>query len=378
MKELSLYIHIPFCTSKCYYCDFASFVSRDRTIDEYIDALLVELSIYKEKIRDYEIKTIFIGGGTPSSIDPKHIVRILNYIRENYRVENLTEVSIEVNPGSLDREKLELYIESGINRISLGAQSLNDNLLKSIGRIHNREDLYRSIELIRQSGIENINVDLMFGLPDQSLEDVMETLEQIIKLEIKHISYYGLILEEGTKLYDLYDKGKIDLPHEEEERAMYHSIIDLLKKHDYNHYELSNFARAGYECQHNLVYWDIKPYLGIGLNSHSNLWNKRFSNLVEIDKYIKELKEGILPIVEVEKIDKDTEMDEFCILGLRKIKGIDKAVFKERFGRDIESIYGRQIKKHVDGALIEDGENYIRLTKKGLDLSNLVEVDFLR
>ena len=378
MKELSLYIHIPFCTSKCYYCDFASFVSRDRTIDEYIDALLIELSIYKEKIKDYRIKTIFIGGGTPSSIDPKHIGRILDYIRENYRVEDLTEVSIEANPGSLDREKLEIYLESGINRISLGAQSLKDDLLKSIGRTHNREDLYRSIELIREVGIENINVDLMFGLPGQSLEDVVETLEEIIQLKIKHISYYGLILEEGTKLYDLYHRGKINLPLEEEERAMYHRIIDILKEHGYKHYELSNFAKDGYECQHNIVYWDIKPYLGIGLNSHSNLWNKRFSNLVEMDKYIKELKEGILPIVGVEKIDRDTEMDEFCILGLRKIKGIDKTAFKERFGRDINSIYGEQIKKHLKGALIEEGEDYVRLTKKGLDLSNLVEVDFLR
>lgn len=378
MKDLSLYIHIPFCVSKCYYCDFVSFTNSDKKIDEYIDALMIELKLYKERLMDYKIKTIFIGGGTPSIINPYQIEKVLQYINENYNVDSLDEVSIEANPGTLSREKLKIYAHSGINRISLGVQSLNDDILKSIGRIHTSKDFYKSINLIREVGIKNINADLIFGLPNQSLQDSLDSLKKIIQLDLNHISYYGLILEEGTKLHDSFDRQEITLPSETEERDMYHNIVEVLKKSGYNHYEISNFSLPGDECKHNLVYWDVKPYLGIGLNSHSNMKKKRFFNTSKIDEYIFNLNKGRLPIVEEEIIDKKREMEEFCILGLRKLMGINKDEFKNRFSIDINDVYGCEIKKHIKNGLIKNNKDSIYLTRRGLDLSNIVEVDFLK
>lgn len=377
MKDISLYIHIPFCKSKCYYCDFVSFCEEDEKIDKYIDALLTELKLYREKLSNYRIKTIFIGGGTPSSIDENYIKRILDYINKNYKTKNLVEVSIEANPGTFNPKKMETYRDAGINRVSLGVQTLDDDILKSIGRIHDRKDFYKSLECAREMGIRNINADLIFGLPGQNLNHVMDSLSEMLELKIPHISYYGLILEKDTLLYDLYQKNKVSFPTEAEEREMYHNIVRFLKENGYKHYEISNFALEGYECKHNLAYWNIDPYLGVGLNSHSNIDHKRFSNTVNIDDYIKSLDEGKLPVVCEDYIDQKTEMEEFCILGLRKIDGIDKEEFKRRFNTNIEDIYKVQIKKHIKGGLIRNTKKYISLTKRGLDLSNLVEVDFL-
>ena len=377
MKDLSLYIHIPFCMSKCSYCDFLSFANKDGKIEDYINALITELKLYKERLSDYQIKTIFIGGGTPSNIDAVYIKKILKYINENYNVKNLEEVSIETNPGTLNKEKIKTYIESGINRVSMGVQSLNNDILKSIGRIHSDKDFYESFKLLREMGIGNINVDLMFGLPNQNMDDIIYSLDKMTDLGVEHISYYGLILEEGTPLYNLYEKGHIVLPTEEKERAMYHKIIRILKNKGYNHYEISNFSLSGYECCHNLTYWNINPYLGIGLNSHSNMDGLRFSNTIDLEEYIELLTKEKLPIINQEYIDEDTEIEEFCIMALRKIEGIDKSEFKRRFNREIEDMYSREIDKHVKNGLIKNNDN-ISLTSKGLDLSNLVEVDFLK
>lgn len=378
MKEISLYIHIPFCVSKCYYCDFSSFSNINHMIEPYISSLIIELSLYKERIREYNIKTIFIGGGTPSCIDPKHINRIMDYIYKNFNTSHLTEVTIEVNPGTLDKEKVELYKESGINRVSMGAQTLNNDLLLSIGRSHKVDDFYKSFDLLRQANIDNINVDLMFGLPSQKLGHVIDSLKKIIDLKVEHISYYGLILEEETYLNKLFNENKIFLPNEDDERLMYHKAREYLIQNGYNHYEISNYSLQNYECKHNLVYWDVKAYLGIGLSSHSNIQGKRFWNTGNISKYIESLKKEKLPLEGEEIISKDNEMDEFCILGLRKIIGIDKKEFKNRFEIEIEKIYKDIIKKHVNNGLIINGLEYINLTEKGLDLSNQVEVDFLR
>jgi len=378
MKEISLYIHIPFCVSKCYYCDFSSFSNINHKIDLYINSLIVELSLYKEKIKEYNIKTIFIGGGTPSCIEPRYINRIMDYIYKNFNLDSLVETTMEANPGTLSKEKINIYKQSKINRISMGAQTLNDDLLSTIGRSHKVEDFYQSFNLLRQANINNINVDLMFGLPDQRLDDVMESLKKVIELGVEHISYYGLILEEGTYLTKLYNENKISLPDEDEERLMYHRATEYLIKSGYNHYEISNYSLPNYECKHNLVYWDVNPYIGIGLSSHSNFENKRFWNTSDINIYIEDLNKGKLPIEGEEIISKDTEIDEFCILGLRKIIGIDKKRFENRFGVKIETIYKDIINKHVGNGLIYNEMKYIKLTKKGLDLSNLVEVDFLR
>ncbi|WP_406242272.1 radical SAM family heme chaperone HemW [Tissierella carlieri] len=377
MKELSLYIHIPFCISKCYYCDFSSFVNINHKIDDYIDSLIHELSLYKERISEYNIKTIFIGGGTPSCINPKYINRILEFIYKNFRTTGLVEVTIEANPGTLDREKVRIYKKSGINRVSIGVQTLDDKLLESIGRVHKAKDFYRNYEILREENINNINVDLIFGLPNQTIDNVIDSLKKVIELGVEHISYYGLILEEGTRLYKSYIEGKILLPDEDMERLMYHKATEYLIEHGYDHYEISNYALPSYECKHNLVYWDVKPYLGIGLSSHSNMEGKRFSNTSDINIYIENLKKKILPIEDEEIIDKNTEIEEFCILGLRKISGIDKTQFKNRFSIEIEELYKDIINKHIKNGLILNDDNCIRLTKRGLDLSNLVEIDFL-
>ncbi|WMM23515.1 radical SAM family heme chaperone HemW [Tissierella sp. MB52-C2] len=378
MKEISLYIHIPFCISKCYYCDFTSFAYENDKIHDYINSVLIELELYREKLKNYTIKTIFIGGGTPSSIDGKYIYEILKFIYKNFNTTGLMETTIEVNPGTLSKEKVRLYKESGINRVSMGVQTLDNNLLKSIGRIHKAEDFYKSYKLLEEVGIENINVDLIFGLPNQTIENVIDSLYKVVQVGVKHISYYGLILEENTKLYDLYNEGKLTLPDEDTEREMYHKITEYLINHGYNHYEISNYCLPGYECKHNLVYWDVNSYLGLGLNSHSYMESKRFFNTSNINNYIKKLNEKVLPIYGEEIIDQETEIEEFCILGLRKIKGIDKLEFERRFKRKIENLYGDIISKHVDNNLIVNEKDYIKLTKKGLDLSNLVEIDFLK
>lgn len=285
---------------------------------------------------------------------------------------------MEANPGTINKEKVKIYKESGINRVSMGVQTLDDSLLKSIGRIHSTRDFYKSYEILREGNIKNINVDLIFGLPNQNINHVINSLKTIIELGLEHISYYGLILEEGTKFHRLYDEGKISLPDEDTERLMYHEATEYLTSHGYKHYEISNYALPTYECKHNLIYWDVKPYLGVGLSSHSNIDQKRFFNTSNINIYIENINMNKLPIEDEEIIDRDTEIVEFCILGIRKINGIDKKEFKSRFGIEIENIYGDIINKHVNNGLILNNNNYISLTKKGLDLSNLVEVDFLK
>lgn len=376
MKALSLYIHIPFCVSKCYYCDFLSFDNMEDKIETYIDSLIIELDLYKKRLNDYCIKTIFIGGGTPTSIDPKYISRVLKFIYNNFNVGDSIEITIEGNPGTLNREKVQIYKKAGINRFSLGLQSLNDSLLKSIGRTHSSEDFYKSYNLLRDMGVENINVDLMFGLPNQSVMDVVNTLNKVVEMGVEHISYYGLILEEGTHLYNLYNKYKISLPNEDEEREMYHIGCKILKERGYTHYEISNFALPNYECKQNLVYWDLMAYIGIGLSSHSCFKGKRFWNTRDMSLYIEKLSKKGFPIDGEEIIDQRTEISEFCILRIRKIKGIDKVEFKKRFGIEIENLYGDIINKHKANGLIKEHDNFIKLTDKGLDLSNLVEVDF--
>lgn len=346
-------------------------------VEDYINSLIIELDLYKEKIKDYRIKTIFIGGGTPSSIDAKYIYRVLEFISKTFNTTILTEVTIEANPGTVDKEKAKIYKKSGINRVSMGVQTLNNDLLKLIGRVHNEDDFYRSYEILREIDIKNINVDLIFGLPNQALEDVMDSLQKVVELKVEHISYYGLILEEGTRLYKLNNENKLSLPDEDTERLMYHKATEKLASEGYNHYEISNYAIPGFESKHNLIYWELKPYLGVGLSSHSNLNGKRFWNTSSINSYIEKLRERNLPIDGEEVIDRETEIEEFCILGLRKIAGIDKNQFRNRFGMEIETKYQDIINKHIKNGLIISDKDSIRLTKRGLDLSNLVEVDFI-
>lgn len=377
LKELGIYIHIPFCSSKCYYCDFVSFSGLDKRVDEYIYYLLLEMDIYKELLKEYTVKTIFIGGGTPSYINESYIERILKHIYENFNVEGVQEITIEANPGTLNREKLILYKEMGINRISMGVQTLNEKLLKDIGRRHTVLDFYKNYEMMRKIGFENINVDLMFGLPNQTLDDCMETINKVIDLDVEHISYYSLIIEEKTLMNKWFKEGKILLPEEEEEREMYHMGKQLLESKGYKHYEISNFAKLGFECKHNLIYWQIKPYIGFGIASHSNIKNTRFWNYDNFKDYINALKVGKAPISGNEYIDRRMEIAEYLIMGLRLIDGVNKDDFRNRFNQDVEEIYSDVLSKYVkENLLVVDSDN-IRFTERGLDLSNIVYVDLL-
>ncbi len=377
MKDLGLYIHIPFCQKKCYYCDFTSFPDKTDEISKYIDYVIKELSLYKEEIgNDYIISNIFIGGGTPSSINEEYIEKILDHVYTNFNIKKNIEVSIEVNPGSVTLEKARKYKDIGINRVSIGLQSLNDDLLKSIGRIHNSEDFYKSYEILKDVGFTNINIDLMFALPGQSLEDFLDSLEKVVNLDVTHISLYSLILEEGTYFYKLYQDGKLNMPSDEVDREMYHEAVNYLKDKGYEHYEISNFAKKAYECKQNLTYWKVNPYLGVGINSHSNLDNKRFSNVSDFKNYYFKLDNEEFPLYESEKINPEMEIGEYMILGLRLIEGVNKMEFFKRFQLDIYDIYKVEIAKNINnGLLIEDGNN-IKLTSLGLDLANKVELDF--
>lgn len=377
MEGLSLYIHIPFCEKKCHYCDFISFSKEEKNISLYIDNVIKEISLYKEKLSNYYITTIFIGGGTPSCIDAKFIKTLLEHVYSTFNCNYISEITIEANPGTLDIEKVKTYKSIGISRVSLGVQSLNNNILKSIGRIHTSKDVLESIEMLRKVGIENINVDLMFGLPQQTMNDLEDTINKVLDLDIEHISLYGLIIEEGTLLNKWYKNGILQLPSEKTERYMYHKSIELLESNGFMQYEISNFSKRNRQCEQNLTYWKVKPYLGIGLSSHSNIFGKRFWNYSSLTNYNDKLKNEILPIEGEEVIDKDMEIAEYCILGLRLIEGIEKNEFKNRFKIEIDEVFKDIILKHSKNGLIHNDTNNIRLTKKGLDLSNIVEIDFM-
>lgn len=377
MEELALYIHIPFCKSKCYYCDFNSFANKDEIISKYIKYLIREIKLYSSTMKDYYLKTIFIGGGTPSFIEGKYIYEILEEVYKNFNIDNLEELSIEINPKTIDLEKLRIYKDIGINRISVGVQSLNNNILKKIGRIHTTEDFLKTYKLLRKVGFSNINVDLISGLPDQTVESILSNLKIVNNLEVEHISFYSLIIEEGTKFYTWYNKGELILPNEDEERDMYHKGIKYLKSKGYHHYEISNLSKEKYECMHNLFYWKLKPYIGIGIGAHSNIRGLRYWNTADFNKYFAYIDKGRLPIEGNETIDKTMEMAEYLILGLRLIDGVYKKDFINRFNISVDEIYGEVLNKYSNNGLLTIDRDNIRLTEKGIDLSNLIFVDLL-
>jgi len=387
-KNIGLYIHIPFCMQKCKYCDFKSYTGKEDLIDNYIKWVKYELEQVGEANRqDYinkldklvNISTIYIGGGTPSYIDSEHIVEIINTIKDNYSLIEKPEVTIEVNPGTVTEKKLQDYIECGINRISIGLQSSNKNLLKQLGRIHTYEEFENTFNLARKVGFENINVDLMLGIPNQTLQDISNSLDKVIKLNPEHISVYSLILEEGTPLYEDVENKKLNLIEDEVERKMYWKVKNTLEKNGYIHYEISNFSKPNFESKHNLNCWEQEEYIGIGVAAHSYTNNVRYSNVDTIDEYIKnyETQNDVDNIIFHEKQDKNSKMKEYMLLGLRKINGIKIQEFKNNFGANPIYLYHTELKKLIDkGLLIIDGDE-IRLTNKGIDLANLVWEEFV-
>lgn len=380
MKKIGVYIHIPFCKSKCFYCDFISYSYKNEWIEGYIKALKREIIETINNIKEeFIIDTIYIGGGTPSYIDSKHIYEILQIPQLKNKVAEDCEITIEINPGTINKEKIIDYKNAGINRISMGLQSTNNEILKAIGRIHTYEQFLESYNLVRMAGFENINVDLMLALPNQTIEILEESVQKVININPEHISIYSLILEEDTKLYDMVNSNKTSLPSEEQEREMYWKVKELLEKHNYNHYEISNFSKAGFESKHNCNCWKQNEYLGFGVAAHSYYNNIRYSNVTEVEKYIENvnknlIKNNITVNEEQSIIDKQKE---FVMLGLRRIQGIILEDFYKKFNMRLEKVFENEIETLKKQGLIKINNYNIKVSNLGIDLANLVWEKFV-
>lgn len=361
-----LYIHIPFCLKKCSYCDFVSFSNKESYHEAYIDKLIQELLKYK----NYNVDTIFIGGGTPTILAPELIERLLFTVRKHFPYSQ--EFSIEANPKTLDEQKLSILKKNGVNRLSIGIQSFNDNELKMLGRVHTALEGEQTILLAREY-IPNFNMDIMTALPLQTMNTLMNTLNKAISLNPTHISCYSLIIEENTPFYDLCRDGKMNLPTDEQDREMYHNICAYLKENGYNQYEISNFAKTGYECRHNIKYWKCEEYIGVGIAAHSYLDGKRFYNVSSMEKYLN----GIYSENEPDILTREDKIGEFMIMGLRMNEGISEDEFKIRFGEKIEDLYSKQLNKFIRLGLINYNNKRYMLTERGFDLSNSILCEFL-
>ena len=379
-RKLELYIHIPFCVKKCAYCDFLSGPASRGRIEEYIQALKKEIECYRKFAEDYEVSTVFFGGGTPSLLSGEQMEMIMGAIKHIFLLQENAEITMEANPGTVTEERLKAYKKAEINRLSFGLQSAKNEELTILGRIHTFEEFLESYEIARKAGFSNINVDLISAIPKQTLESWEETLTTIIELEPEHISAYSLIVEEGTPFAELYgEDGKWEemLPDEEEERNMYRKTEEMLQRAGYHRYEISNYAKRGYECRHNLGYWDRTEYLGLGLGASSFLNQTRFHNTEDMERYLKNAKEHENIHEEIEHLKVQEQMEEFIFLGLRKMKGIAETEFAEAFGTDIWECYGKNIRRVIQNGLLEQENGYLRLTKKGIDVSNYVFAEIL-
>ena len=394
-RNLSLYIHIPFCVQKCLYCDFLSF---DDTLYakqlQYMDALRTELKLYQPYADRYSVKTIFIGGGTPSTMDESLIEALLTQIRSVFRVDRFAEITIEANPGTLKYTDLLAYQSYGINRLSIGLQSADDELLKMLGRIHNFDQFVAGFTSARRAGFRNINVDVMSGIPGQDMHSYVDTLTRVMEYRPEHISAYSLQVEEGTKLAeDEYLLGM--LPEEEVDRRMYAMTKKILRTNGYERYEFSNYAQPGFECRHNLVYWTGGEYIGFGLGAASLFKGERFSNLRDLDQYLELMGEvaklmtpemDLLQLYDAATVKLrcdntamyvDRRMEEYMFLGLRMIRGVSRTEFKEKFNKEMFGVYGPVINKYVDDGFLKLEEDRVALTDAGIDISNIILSEFL-
>ena len=387
-KSLGVYVHIPFCVRKCNYCDFLSsnYCNKDedqnKLVRDYVNALIKEIEIYSKELQEYKVQTIYIGGGTPSSIDSELIGMILEKIKESFDICDNPEITIEVNPGTLLNKKAEDYKRMGINRISMGLQSANNEELRILGRIHTYEEFLESYNLLRSVGFDNINIDVMSAIPNQSVESYIDTLNKVISLRPEHISSYSLIIEEGTYFYNIQDELK--LVSEDDEREMYYKTKEILQNRGYERYEISNYALKGMESKHNSSYWTGVDYIGFGVGASSYLNGYRYDRIQDINKYI-EVYDKLSNYLIAEKniecnkqyLTLQNKMEEYMFLGLRMTKGISKTRFKELFDKDINEVYGNVIDKYVSMKLLNEEKDILQLTDKGIDVSNIVLADFL-
>ena len=366
-NSIGLYIHIPFCKQKCKYCDFVSFQRMEDTADKYIDALKREAEQYKGE----KIDTIFIGGGTPSILTPKQIEEVTKMCFDVFDVASDCEITTEANPGTMDDDKIKAMLNGGINRISVGVQSFNDDELKKIGRIHDSKTAYNTICHLDKMGFQNINLDLMTALPSQTFESLKNTLNTAVSLPVKHISAYSLIIEGGTPIEKEYSKGLLDIPNEDTDREMYMHTVDFLGKNGFKQYEISNFAKDGYECRHNVKYWTGEEYIGLGTAAHSYIGNCRFYNTSDINEYIGGARKEVIELTENDKIA------EFMITGLRMNRGVSENDFKLRFGKDIKDVFGSEFDKFIKLGLMQYIDGRYSLTLDGINVSNSILCEFV-
>ena len=370
-KPIGLYVHIPFCLKKCAYCDFCSFINADFPQKaEYIDALCREIDSYLGK--GISLDSIFFGGGTPSLLSGEEFAKIVSHIRTAFSLSDDLEFTVEANPKTLTREKLIAYMNEGVNRISLGLQSANSNELSSLGRIHSYEEFVESYMLVRDVGIDNLNVDLMYGIPEQTADSFKATLEKVCELSPEHISVYGLILEEGTPLYKSVDKYR--MPTEDEECDMYYLAADFLRAKGYSHYEISNYAKVGLECRHNLKYWRCDEYIGVGLAAYSYFDGKRYGNTTDKEVYLSTPSEII---IYEEKSTAESEAYEFVMLGLRLLRGISLSEYKTKFGVDFVKGREEKIQNLLELGYISLTEDNLSLTERGFYVSNSILTSLL-
>ena len=399
-KNLQLYIHIPFCVRKCSYCDFLSFSTDERTQLAYADALIREIEFYGPQMSQYTVNTIYIGGGTPTWLNEDKMVEILDAIYTYFNVSSDAEVSMECNPGTVTAAKLEKYRRAGINRLSIGLQSADDEELKLLGRIHNFEQFLKTYEMARNAGFGNINVDLISGIPYQTAEKFLHTLQKVVRLKPDHISAYSLIIEKGTPFYDAYKFDAVKqeagmqtevLPTEDEVYRIYKLTQQYLTQAGYEQYEISNFAHPGFECEHNIGYWTRENYLGLGLGAASLVENVRYSNTSDLYSYMEHAKNiewvsyevgeaqvsGTNLHTSVEPVTRKAQMEEFMFLGLRQNCGVTREQFERAFGIPIDGIYKNALDYLRDEGLLDTSEGRIVLTEKGMDLSNFALAQFL-
>lgn len=394
-KYVSLYVHIPFCAVKCKYCDFLSFDGESYgTMLRYVDSLCQEIKLYAPIAGDYIVRSVFIGGGTPSLLDEGLITNIMAFIRKTFTLDSNVEISIEANPGTLRHQKLNGYKSAGINRISIGLQSADDEMLKKMGRLHNYDQFVASYKAARRAGFNNINVDIMSGLPGQTIHSYVDTLSRVLDFGPEHISSYSLSIEPGTPFAN--DPEILEsLPPEMIDRRMYEITKKLLLAHGYDRYEISNYARPGYECKHNMVYWTGGEYIGFGIGAASYFQGKRFSNMRDIFQYIELMEETSEKFVEMDNMEIlyndtarklrenvtpvyiDARMEEFMFLGLRMMCGISREDFEERFNKDIYEVYGPVLNKYIDMGYMAAIDDRIILTDMGIDVSNTILADFI-
>ncbi|WP_274363379.1 radical SAM family heme chaperone HemW [Paenibacillus thermotolerans] len=373
----AVYIHIPFCTNKCHYCDFNSYVLKGQPVQQYLDALERETEATVKETPPGIVRTVFVGGGTPTVLTPEQMARFLNIVNRYFPDRaNDFEFTMEANPGTTDADKLAAMKEGGVNRISFGVQSFNSDLLSAIGRIHSVDDVYRSIDNARNAGFTNVSIDLIFGLPRQSLSDLEDTLNKALELQLPHHSIYNLKVEENTLFHTLYQRGELPLPEEDEEVAMFRLIMDRMKEAGYGQYEISNFAKPGFESKHNTVYWKNESYYGLGAGAHGYVRGMRHVNIKGIQPYIDATTKG-RPLLETTEVTEQEAMEDFFMVGLRLLSGVRRADFRAQFGLEMEERFGDTLRRLQRDGLIEESQDGYRLSPKGIFLGNEVFGAFL-